>query len=319
MAAALVLPAAAPLPPERPAALSRAAPGARLRSAPLPPPMPFELRAARATEAGAPEEAPAEDTPGIAAPLPQRPPQATERVATAAPDLESAPLPPRPPRPRTASRPPAVSAPPTDAPAPGDAPTCPAVLASSILVAEAVSELTVKPGCPSVEVVRLKAVMLDDGTRIAMKPAALVNCATAEAVAGWVRGDLAPDLSTTGRRLTAIRVAGAYECRPRNRQAGARLSEHALGNALDVGGFEFASGAPLVVVGGGLGPFSATMRESACRRFTTVLGPGSDGFHEDHIHVDLARRNRGFRLCRWLLKDERQMESLNRTPAAAGR
>ena len=41
------------------------------------------------------------------------------------------------------------------------------------------------------------------------------------------------------------------------------------------------------------------MRTAACGWFTTVLGPGSDGYHEDHIHVDLAVRVSGYRLCQW--------------------
>jgi len=41
----------------------------------------------------------------------------------------------------------------------------------------------------------------------------------------------------------------------------------------------------------------------ACARFTTVLGPGSDGYHEDHIHVDLMERHSGYRICQWDLHD----------------
>jgi hypothetical protein len=43
------------------------------------------------------------------------------------------------------------------------------------------------------------------------------------------------------------------------------------------------------------------MRRSACARFTTVLGPGSDGYHENHFHVDLAQRRGDYRLCQWNL------------------
>jgi len=31
----------------------------------------------------------------------------------------------------------------------------------------------------------------------------------------------------------------------------------------------------------------------------TVLGPGSDGYHEEHIHLDLAERHNGYRICQW--------------------
>ncbi|HEX5846278.1 MAG TPA: extensin family protein, partial [Rhodoplanes sp.] len=38
---------------------------------------------------------------------------------------------------------------------------------------------------------------------------------------------------------------------------------------------------------------------SACARFSTVLGPGSDSSHQDHIHLDLIERRSGFRICQW--------------------
>jgi len=37
-------------------------------------------------------------------------------------------------------------------------------------------------------------------------------------------------------------------------------------------------------------PFRQRLRDAACHRFNTVLGPGSDAYHADHIHVDLAER-----------------------------
>ena len=49
--------------------------------------------------------------------------------------------------------------------------------------------------------------------------------------------------------------------------------------------------------------FRESLRASVCARFSTVLGPGSDGFHEDHIHVDLAERRGGYRICQWDVRD----------------
>ena len=43
--------------------------------------------------------------------------------------------------------------------------------------------------------------------------------------------------------------------------------------------------------------FSATCKAAACDQFTTVLAPGSNQFHYDHIHVDLMRRASGRRIC----------------------
>jgi len=49
--------------------------------------------------------------------------------------------------------------------------------------------------------------------------------------------------------------------------------------------------------------FRVALRESACHRFTTVLGPGSDGYHEAHIHFDLAERSHGYRICQWDVRE----------------
>ena len=95
--------------------------------------------------------------------------------------------------------------------------------------------------------------------------------------------------------MTEIRVAAAYDCRPRNKVAGAKLSEHAKGNAIDISAFKVKG--EWIVVGGKNGlaqnAFLKDVRKSACGPFTTVLGPGV-AYHDDHFHFDLAeRRNRG--------------------------
>ena len=103
--------------------------------------------------------------------------------------------------------------------------------------------------------------------------------------------------------------AGSYSCRPRNNQRGAKISEHAFGNAMDVMGFVLADGREIIVVKGWRGEpaeqeFLREVFVGACRYFTTVLGPGADPFHYDHIHIDLARHDpRGERgICKPILK-----------------
>jgi hypothetical protein len=103
--------------------------------------------------------------------------------------------------------------------------------------------------------------------------------------------------------------AGSYSCRPRNNRAGAKLSEHSFGNALDVMGFVLADGREVSVVKGWKGnPVEQEfLREAfvgACRYFTTVLGPGSDAYHYDHLHLDLARHDPHGRrrVCKPILK-----------------
>jgi hypothetical protein len=103
--------------------------------------------------------------------------------------------------------------------------------------------------------------------------------------------------------------AGSYACRSRNNQRGAKLSEHAFGNALDIMGFRFADGRDVKVVSGWRGTpaeqdFLREVFVGACEHFNTVLGPGSDMFHYDHLHIDLARHDpKGMRkVCRPVLK-----------------
>jgi hypothetical protein len=103
--------------------------------------------------------------------------------------------------------------------------------------------------------------------------------------------------------------AGSYSCRPQNNQSSARLSEHAFGNALDVMAFVLADGREVTVVKGWRGTpqeqeFLREVFVGACRYFATVLGPGADMFHHDHLHIDLARHDpRGERrICKPILK-----------------
>ena len=82
------------------------------------------------------------------------------------------------------------------------------------------------------------------------------------------------------------------------------ISEHAFGNALDIAGFRLAGGDEITVVRGWWKgsprerAFLQAVLAGACAEFYTVLGPGSDRHHYNHIHVDLlvsnARNGRHF-------------------------
>ncbi len=91
---------------------------------------------------------------------------------------------------------------------------------------------------------------------------------------------------------------GAYSCRTVDNQPGQKLSEHAFGNAVDVSGFGLADGRKIVVVrdwkheGSQESAFLREAHAGACGVFTTVLGPGSDAYHYNHIHLDLAMHGR---------------------------
>ena len=154
--------------------------------------------------------------------------------------------------------------------------------------------------------VRLEAVVLADKSRVAVTPPATVRCDLAEAVARWVREDVAPAVRRLGV-LKSVDNYASYDCRGRNRVIGAKLSEHGKANALDMRSLRLADGKVVeltsVLVDKDL---REDLKQSTCARFTTVLGPGSDGYHEDHVHVDLAARRGGYRMCQWDVRDEDQ-------------
>ena len=112
----------------------------------------------------------------------------------------------------------------------------------------------------------------------------------------WLRNHAVPTIGNKGGGLVAIRVAAHYACRTRNNRPGARLSEHARGNAIDISGFILADGSELTVSGDWRGRNRGVMRAlhaTACGPFGTVLGPNADRFHQDHFHFDVASYRSG--------------------------
>ncbi len=181
---------------------------------------------------------------------------------------------------------------------------CTELLASGIAEVElhaAVSGASGTALCGDLAPVRMTAVHLEGGGKVELRPAAIARCGMALAFARWVREDLAPSVAILDSGLKRIDIAASYHCRPRNNLDGARLSEHGLANAIDISALHVESGKRIAIVNAGEAPpyLFETIRVSACARFTTVLGPGADAAHADHVHLDLARRRGGFRLCQW--------------------
>jgi len=182
--------------------------------------------------------------------------------------------------------------------------SCRRALGASLADAPSIPDIHGPGACGGVDLVRLEAVVLPDRSRVAIRPPAILRCEMATAVVAWVRGEAVKLTATMGAALSELDNFDSYECRGRNRVAGAQLSEHGLANALDVRALRLADGRRIRLTDAGVAhQLRQQARESLCSRFTTVLGPGSDGYHEDHIHLDLRMRHHGFRICHWEVRD----------------
>jgi len=124
---------------------------------------------------------------------------------------------------------------------------------------------------------------------------ATIDCTTAKALKTWVDRGIVPAVGKRGGGVKQLMLAGSYVCRTRNHQAGAKVSEHGRGKAIDLAGIKLANGEVITVAQDwkSEGKILKAVHKSACGPFGTVLGPKSDGFHEDHIHVDTARYRNG--------------------------
>jgi hypothetical protein len=177
---------------------------------------------------------------------------------------------------------------------------CRLALTDAIAIAPSIPDIKGAGGCGGEDLVRLEAVVLPDKRRISVKPAAILRCAMASAVADWIRTDVVPLASSLGSTLSDLDNFDSFECRGRNRVVGARLSEHGRANALDIRALKLANGQSLSLTDRSVPrELRETLLHSACTRFSTVLGPGSDGYHEDHIHLDLMERRNNYRICQW--------------------
>ena len=190
---------------------------------------------------------------------------------------------------------------------------CQLRMTADIAVIEPLPPITGANGCGIDDPVRLSAVMTKDKVRVAITPPATLRCTMAEAVATWIREEVAPIVATLGAPLGGIGNFDSYDCRGRNRIAGAMISEHGKGNAIDIRAVTLANGKSHELTDIAVAkPMREKLKASACARFTTVLGPASDGFHENHVHVDLAERRSGYRICQWAVRDASDLIPLPR-------
>jgi hypothetical protein len=139
--------------------------------------------------------------------------------------------------------------------------------------------------------------------QVSMKPAATLACPIVSALDRWLTDSVQPaSMRWFGVRVVEIKQISAYSCRGMNGNPHAHISEHAFGNALDIAAFTLADGRRITVKGGWRGMpeeqgFLRDVQAAACQQFNTVLAPGSNAHHEDHIHVDLMRRASRRTIC----------------------
>jgi hypothetical protein len=152
-------------------------------------------------------------------------------------------------------------------------------------------------GCGVANPVRVTAV---DGVRLSTP--AVMECDTARALHTWVTRGVKPAVGNHGGGVVELRVAAHYVCRTRNHRAGAPISEHGRGRAIDISAVHLRNGEVFTVLrhwrDATYGPMLRAMHRAACGPFTTTLGPGSDGMHEDHFHFDTAVRRTRTPICR---------------------
>jgi hypothetical protein len=139
----------------------------------------------------------------------------------------------------------------------------------------------------------LKVSALAGGT-VALVATQTIGCPLTAALDDWVTNVVQPTaMARFGQPVTEVKSMGSFSCRSMNNQ-GVRLSEHGFGNAIDIGGFVLMDGREITFVRDWTrgGPqdkaFLREVQAGACGIFTTVLAPGSDRFHYNHMHLDLA-------------------------------
>jgi len=134
-----------------------------------------------------------------------------------------------------------------------------------------------------------EAVAITSVAGVRLSQTATVDCTIAKALNSWVNDVAQPAFDG---KLVELRVAAHYVCRSRNNVKGAKISEHGKGKAIDIAAFVLSNGTALTVKEN----YNKLLRriyKAACPYFKTTLGPGSDGYHEDHFHVDTSARDSG--------------------------
>jgi hypothetical protein len=221
------------------------------------------------------------------APLPTPKPQAQQPAQTPAPQPSA----------KTEEAP---KAEPEQAP-PKELPKCEMELKKNGAVFEPIKPISDGGGCGIDNPVELRAINAD----IKLDAPATLSCDAALALTQWVQHSVVPNLKLAfpDKQVASLSNASAYVCRNRNHAKGGKISEHAKGNAFDIASLTFSDKSQLTMKPRGEdgtmeGAFQRTITTSACLFFKTVLSPGSDATHQNHLHLDVMQRKNDYRYCR---------------------
>jgi len=126
---------------------------------------------------------------------------------------------------------------------------------------------------------------------------AVMSCALASRLDDFAREVVQPTaVAELGQRVVTINHMGSFSCR--GIHGGRHLSQHALGQAIDVAGFRLSDGSTVSVEHDWTAPgpkrlFLRHLAQRACGYFSVVLTPDSNAEHYNHIHLDIGPE----RLC----------------------
>jgi len=162
-----------------------------------------------------------------------------------------------------------------------------------------------KTACTIEIPVRLKSVTarVQAPTEVRLPEEPIISCAFAERLTAWLGQLVVPVIAgRTSATVRAVRTGPGYQCRNRNGAPTGKLSAHAIGKAIDISAFELSNGKLISIKPDGdeaMRSVVDSVRTAACGWFTTVLGPGSDAAHAEHLHVDLLLHGTSdrYRIC----------------------
>jgi hypothetical protein len=161
-----------------------------------------------------------------------------------------------------------------------------------------------KEGCTVEGAIELDAVSSPFG-KVSIPNKPTMACVFARQFTTWIRNVAAPlTLAYMDSKLAAIETGAGLVCRTRYAKPDEKISEHAKGDAIDIASFRLENGRSLSVKDASAstqidGALMKTLRAIGCGYFTTILGPGSNEAHKDHLHFDYGMHGNtyNYRIC----------------------